>query len=437
MTLQLIAKQDIRAGMFIHSIEGSWLDHPFWRTKFLLTDPADVEALQSSGIEGVWIDPQRSAEPRQATQVRKDAELAAEPETPPLSISQAKLKSQPRRRVSHKPCSLADEAGRARNIIENSRAAVQNLFHDVRLGNAIALTDVLPIVDEISASVSRNPSALISISRLRSADEYTYMHSISVSAMMINLARHLGLEEGMMRDIGMAGLLHDVGKLEVPIDVLNKPGRLTDEEFSIMRTHSELGYESLRRAGGVSDMALDVCLHHHEKIDGSGYPNRLNGEEITFFSKMGAVCDVYDAMTSQRSYKEPWTPAEAISAMFSWKGHFDADILTGFIRSLGIYPVGSLVRLRSSHLALVIENNSSALTKPIVRVFFSLSERSPVMPRDVDLACCLDAIVSKEQPDDHCLVDWERDWHALAAKGKQPRMIRTSQPDPIRAYAAR
>jgi putative nucleotidyltransferase with HDIG domain len=253
------------------------------------------------------------------------------------------------------------------------------------------------------------------------------MHSLSVSAMMINLARHLGLEEDMMRDIGMAGLLHDIGKLEVPIDVLNKPGRLTDEEFSIMKTHSERGHETLRRAGSVPEMALDVCLHHHERIDGSGYPNRLNGDEMSLFSKMGSVCDVYDAMTSQRSYKPAWTPADAIAAMFSWKGHFDADVLTGFIRSLGIYPVGSLVRLRSEQLALVVENNPEALTKPTVRAFYSLASNGPVQVRDIDLEHSLDAIVSKEDPLQRGLMDWERDWQLLAAKGAQPRTVDPSQ----------
>jgi putative nucleotidyltransferase with HDIG domain len=401
--------------MFLSSIEGSWLAHPFWRSKFLLVNEADVEALKASDIEGIWIDASLS----EGLDLSPPASpvVSAEAAKQPLT---AKARS---RRPSQKRCSLADEAGRAKKIIDGSRGAVKKLFYDVRLGTAICLPDVLPIVDEISASVARNPSALISMTRLRSADEYTYMHSLSVSAMMINLARHLGLEEDMMRDIGMAGLLHDIGKLDVPIDVLNKPGRLTDEEFSIMKTHSERGHETLRRAGSVPEMALDVCLHHHERIDGSGYPNRLNGEEMSLFSKMGSVCDVYDAMTSQRSYKPAWTPADAIAAMFSWKGHFDADVLTVFIRSLGIYPVGSLVRLRSEQLALVIENNSEALTKPSVRAFYSLASNGPVQVRDIDLEHSLDAIVNKEDPLQQGLLEWERDWQLLAAKGAQPRML--------------
>jgi putative nucleotidyltransferase with HDIG domain len=329
--------------------------------------------------------------------------VSAEAAKQPLT---AKARS---RRPSQKRCSLADEAGRAKKIIDGSRGAVKKLFHDVRLGTAICLPDVLPIVDEISASVARNPSALISMTRLRSADEYTYMHSLSVSAMMINLARHLGLEEDMMRDIGMAGLLHDIGKLEVPIDVLNKPGRLTDEEFSIMKTHSERGHETLRRAGSVPEMALDVCLHHHERIDGSGYPNRLNGDEMSLFSKMGSVCDVYDAMTSQRSYKPAWTPADAIAAMFSWKGHFDADVLTGFIRSLGSTRSAVWCAFAPSSSRSSMENNPEALTKPTVRAFYSLASNGPVQVRDIDLEHSLDAIVSKE---DRCnrADDWERDW---------------------------
>src|SRR5690606_37008692 len=150
------------------------------------------------------------------------------------------------------------------------------------------------------------------------ADEYTYMHSVAVCALMAALARTLGLNEAEQREAATAGLLHDVGKMAIPIEILNKPGRLTDDEFRLIMTHPDAGYVMLMRGGLVPNVALDVCLHHHEKFDGSGYPHGLQGDGISLQARMGALCDVYDAVTSDRPYKKGWNPAEAIHRMAQW-----------------------------------------------------------------------------------------------------------------------
>ena len=168
------------------------------------------------------------------------------------------------------------------------------------MGKAIEAEAAAPLVEEISNSVMRNPGALISLARLKTADDYTFMHSVAVCALMIALARQLGLDEQQTRDAGMAGLLHDLGKAMIPMEILNKPGKLTDEEFALVKTHPEEGHKLLLAGIGISEMTRDVCLHHHEKVDGSGYPKRLNSETMSLFAKMGAVCDVYDAVTSNR-----------------------------------------------------------------------------------------------------------------------------------------
>ncbi len=231
------------------------------------------------------------------------------------------------------------------------------MFNEARLGHAIDAEHCRPLVAEISESVYRNPGALVSLARLKSADEYSYMHSVAVCALMVSLGRTLGLNEAQCREAGLAGLLHDMGKALMPLEILNKPGKLTDEEFALMRTHPERGHALLVEGGGAGEAVLDVCLHHHEKIDGSGYPHRLSGEPLTLIARMGAVCDVYDAITSNRPYKAGWDPAESIARMASWQGHFDATVFSAFVRSLGIYPTGSLVRLASGRLAVVVEQN--------------------------------------------------------------------------------
>ncbi len=200
----------------------------------------------------------------------------------------------------------------------------------------------------------------------------------------------------------MAGLLHDIGKMTIPDTVLNKPGKLTDREFQTMRGHPEAGARLL--AGqDVGQVALDVCLHHHEKIDGSGYPHGLAGDQISLFSKMAAVCDVYDAVTSDRSYKKGWDPAEAIRKMAEWsRSHFDERVFQAFVKTVGIYPSGSLVRLESGRIGIVMEQHGQSLLTPRVKVFFSARSGVPIEQTIVDLARLQgrDRIVARESPQD-------------------------------------
>ena len=204
--------------------------------------------------------------------------------------------------------------------------------------------------------------------------------------MMIALARELGMAEEQVREAGYSGLLHDVGKMAVPEVILNKPGRLSDEEFSVVKSHPEKGREILLRTGDVPNMVVDVCLHHHEKYDGSGYPHGLKSEDISVYARMGAICDVYDAITSNRPYKKGWGPAESLQKMAQWKGHFDPVLFQSFVKVVGIYPIGSLVRLKSQRLAVVIEQNEKTLLKPKVKIFFSILSSMPLPQSVVDLA---------------------------------------------------
>jgi putative nucleotidyltransferase with HDIG domain len=235
--------------------------------------------------------------------------------------------------------------------------------------------------------VLRNPGALISLARLKTADDYTYMHSVAVCGLMVSLARQLGLDEKEVREAGMAGLMHDLGKAVMPMAVLNKPGKLTDDEVDVIKSHPAEGHRLLLEGKSASAIVLDVCLHHHEKVDGSGYPDKLTGDEISLFAKMGAVCDVYDAITSNRPYKAGWDPAESIRKMTEWsKDHYDERVFQAFIKSIGIYPVGSLVKLGSGRLAVVIEQSEKSLLAPRVKAFFSTKAQTYIVPELIDLS---------------------------------------------------
>jgi HD-GYP domain-containing protein (c-di-GMP phosphodiesterase class II) len=290
------------------------------------------------------------------------------------------------------------ELRRAAAICRQGREAVANMFNEARMGRTVDTEAARALVEEVAASVERNAGALVSLARLKTKDDYTYMHSVAVCALMVALARTTDMSEAQCREAGMAGLMHDVGKAMMPLDLLGKPGKLTDEEWRMMRSHSERGHQLLLESATAPAAVMDVALHHHERFDGAGYPHGLAGEAISELSRMGAICDVYDAVTSNRPYKAGWDPAESIARMASWKGHFDRRLFTAFVHSLGIYPTGSVVRLESGRLAVVAEQNPEALLAPLVVVFFSTKSQLHVEPQRVDLSRqgCTDRIVARE-----------------------------------------
>jgi HD-GYP domain-containing protein (c-di-GMP phosphodiesterase class II) len=405
-TLKKIPVAQVRLGMYLHALEGAWIDHPFWKTQFVLKDSADLEKLRQSPVREVWIDAARGLDVAPATSealpgLRNDRPMptalastatraAASPAAPGVSTMAGS---------AQRADQLHDALAEAAQVCKRSRQAVTSMYAEVRLGKALDTAQCLPLVEEITDSVYRNPGALVSLARLKTADDYTYMHSVAVCALMVSLGQQLGLDEATCRDAGFAGLLHDLGKAKVPLEILNKPGKLTDEEFAVVRTHPALGLQLLEEGQGATAGAMDVCIHHHERVDGTGYPHRLSGDALSLLARMGAVCDVYDAITSNRPYKVGWDPAESVARMASWKGHFDDHVFRAFVRSLGIYPNGALVRLESGKLALVLAQNPQALTAPLVRVFYDTKQELPVPPKVVDLAkVATDKIVDREPP---------------------------------------
>lgn len=432
--LRRLSREDVRLGMFIHSLEGPWFDHPFWRTRFLLTDPADLQAIRDSGLAAIVVDESKSEvtapAPLKASLgdlLKDEIRQAAVAETPAAEAAPAEPKRpKPARPAAPRPaaapqpqekCSVAAEIDRAAETVERATRTVAQLLNEVRLGRPADVAKAVPVVEDITASVDRNPHALVSISRMRSKDEYTYYHSVAVCALMVNLARQMGHDEARAREAGLAGLLHDFGKVVVPDSVLRKPDALTALEFAMIREHTERGYQALR-ASGYSDVVADVCLHHHERMDGGGYPHGLKGDQISLEARMAAVCDVYDAVTSRRPYKPPVGPAESLAGMFQSEGHFDSAVLAAFIRSIGIYPVGSLVRLKSDRLALVVEQDGSDTMRPLVRVFYCIKTRARIPTHDVDLVRERDdAITSREEPVKWGFAAWDTQWTAILRAG--------------------
>jgi len=424
--LKRIQTRDLVLGMYVQEFCGSWMDHPFWRAKFLLKEPSDLARIRATSITELWIDTDRGQDVAAGTVTLTQEEVEARIDTDfsdlaAMHAMESTAAAQPRpapmappRRNA--PASMQDELRAAAAICSRGKDAVISMFSEARMGRAVDAAQAQRLAQEINDSVTRNPGALISLARLKTADDYTYLHSVAVCALMVALSRQLGLSEAHTRSAGLAGLLHDLGKAAVPIEVLNKPGKLTDEEFDMVRRHPVAGYEMLKEAGQVGAPVLDACRHHHEKMDGTGYPDRLAGEKISLIARMAAVCDVYDAITSDRAYKRGWDPSESLRRMAEWTGgHFDARVFQAFVKSIGIYPVGSLVRLVSGRLAVVTEQGSRSLVTPKVKVFYSTRSNLRIAPEIIDLGAvgCNDRIAAREDPAKWNFPDLNAMWSGL------------------------
>jgi putative nucleotidyltransferase with HDIG domain len=392
--LKTVAASSLRPGMFLHSLDRRWLDHPFWKNSFLLT-AIDIEKIVASGITSIVIDTDRGlscSEDDMGEPVDPFDEGSSTAQTGASQLLAATRTQLPRRPVG-------EEIEHAKRLFESASNEMKVVFQQARMGRAMSGASMMPLVKSIAASVMRNPYALTSVARLKHHDGYTYMHSVAVCALMTALARELELDEPGVLEAGVAGLLHDLGKALMPLAVLNKPGKLSVEEFEVAKKHSYDGWQMLQSAD-VSDGVLEVALHHHEKVNGRGYPHGLKDKAIPLLARMGAVCDVYDAVTSDRPYKSSWHPTQALRSMASWEGQFDKTILAAFVSTVGIYPVGSLVRLESGYLAVVLDQGNGSILTPTVKTFFSCKSNQPVFPQIVDLkkSKSADRIVAIEDP---------------------------------------
>lgn len=427
--LRTIKLDQLRLGMFVTKFEGSWFDHPFWRSKFMLSSAEELATLKQSNLEAIVIDTDKGL----------DIATAAPPPPPAptgrmrtaATFGQAKplapWRAPPPPRPSFDPMSreirtAEQEFGTASRVLGRSKRSVEKIFADSRLGAGVKIAKIEPVVEEISMSVLRNPHALASIVRFKNADDYTYMHSIAVCALMISFARFLKLDPALEREIGLAGLMHDLGMVAVDPEILATPGPLDATGMAAVRAHPAAGLAMLEQDGAVSDIVRAVCLEHHEKVDGTGYPAGLVGTGISLYARMAAICDVYDALTSDRPYRPAMDPAEALALMTEQSAHFDLELFSAFVRSMGIYPIGSLVKLESDRLAIVAEQNREDYTRPIVRAFYSTHLRKRVATEDIDLSSSYgaDKIVCREHPSSWQLDPWPVICAKLMGKGFKP-----------------
>lgn len=381
-----ISVSDVRLGMYIDSLCGSWIDHPFWKKSFLLDQQKDMDSLLVCGTKELWID----------TDLGVDVESAVAPEIP-LPDQAA---STPKKIEVEPPVILSDELKRARKIFTQGRVDITNMFKMACNKEEFRLDSALILVDEIRRSTARNQYAFLSLTRSKNKEDYLCLHSIANCALMIMLGRQMGMDHETIITIGLAGLLLDIGNVGLPVGLINKYGKLTQEEYNIVKTHPMRGLEILR-GHRLDNIILDVCLHHHERMDGKGYPDCLPVESLSVFARMAAICDAYDSLISDSYHRKGISPARAIRELAKHQeGQFDKEVFHAFIKTVGIYPFGTLVKLKSGRAAIVEEQSKKSLSAPIVRVFFSTKINEPILQEWIDLSKVQDAIASVEEADE-------------------------------------
>ena len=377
MAIKRVLVTDLKPGMFIHDLNCGWFEHGFLRPKFLLRSDGQIQKIRSQGIETVDIDTSRGEDVADApTREEIDRGLGHE-----LRASASEGTALAPARVPQRV-----EVVEARRILGEAVGVVTGLLHDIRLGRQLEPAKARPLVKAMHASITRNPGALHSLARIKAADTYTFEHSVSICALLVSFSRALGMDAATVEEAGLGGLLHDIGKMKIPNEILNKPGKLTEDEFAVMKSHAVLSREILSTVPGISGMVIQIAGEHHEKVGGGGYPLGIAGESISQIGRMTAIADVYDALTSTRVYRKGLEPTAVMKRLLEWSGsHLDHDLVQRFIRTLGIYPVGSLVRLASGRLAVVVEQGEDLL-HPIIRIVYDSGRKLRLQPRDLDLA---------------------------------------------------
>jgi putative nucleotidyltransferase with HDIG domain len=367
--LRKIHIDQARAGMFVAKLACDWTSHPFWLSRFLIRDQQHLQLLRQEGIHEFYIDTSRGVD------------IAA---TAPATPAEPRVSPPPAARITP----LNQELARAREIIARTEAITRHLLNDARIGQTLNLDPLRAVCGELAGSLDRNALALKMVAHLYHKDEYTFQHCISVGLLLMILHHYLGSPPPIIIEVGLGGILHDIGKTRVPGHILNKPGPLDAQEREQMKAHVLFSRHILDENGIDSPIIRAIALQHHERFDGSGYPQGLAGSALSDYGQQTAIIDIYDALTSDRCYHKGIAAPAAIKRIFEWsrQGQFAPRCVRDVVRCFGIYPPGTLVRLQSGKLAIVQQHDSDDLTRPEVLVFFDTRQNQRLKPETLNLA---------------------------------------------------
>jgi len=365
---------ELEIGMYVSRVDRPWLDTPFMFQGFRIRTDHDIETLDRY-CEHVFID-----------ESKVDDQPAYEPlltfGTLPLTEEMKAIPGLPKQRVAYADTApIEKEMSRARDTKHALGLVVENLVGDIQVDKKIDVSTMGTAVDDMVQSVIRNPDALLWLTKLRSVDNYAYDHAIDTSVLAVMFGRHLGLPREQLQELGLTGLLFDIGKIKLPPQLLSKPGKLTDEEFALVKQHVDFSIEILNQSSGVSERVIDGVRHHHERHDGHGYPRGILGGDIPIFARIIAIVDCFDAITSPRPYRSAISSHHAIRQMYEWRDtEFQAPLYEQFIQCLGVYPTGTIVELSSGEVAIVVAQNRTRRLRP--RVMLILDDEKVAFTRN-------------------------------------------------------
>lgn len=364
--------------MYVAELDRPWRETPFLFQGFYIESQADIEKIRSY-CQHVFVDLPNEAGARVPRQNPQDRAVE-------LEILKNNARAHYRNKAYLDAVTLEDELSPAQEVYAESQALIGNIMEDARIGRSIDSPSARKHVAALTQSVIRNPDALVCLAQLKSQDEYTVQHSLRVCILSLAFGRYLGVPEHGLHDLGLGALLHDIGKSKVPLDVLNKPERLTEREFAIMRTHVPAGVKIVESLPHIPRTALEIIGGHHERYSGQGYMRGLQGREIGNAAMIAAIVDCYDALTSDRVYQAAISSHQALKQMYTWRDReFEGRLIEHFIQCMGIYPIGSVVELTTGHIGVVTTVNRTRYLRPqIVLVLNGDKQKYPTV-RSIDL----------------------------------------------------
>lgn len=335
-------------------------------------DDEAIQYLIKQGVISVKVDTSKKLE-------KNDSSLSiSEKSTKPVE----KVKPKPRKKQFH------TRFVEAKNIFNEAKKMQSKVLSDIQKGNAIDPQPIAQLTNQSIDAIFENPDALACVINIRCKDEYLLEHSVSVSILIAIFARFLKFEREIVEQLAIGAFLHDVGKIKIPDEILNKPGKLTAKEFEIMKSHVVHSQEIVDKTENLSTISRSIVAAHHEKLNGKGYPTGCTADKLSIYQRMITICDIFDALCAHRVYKKGIAQIKAFMILreLGQSGELDVELVDQFIKCLGVYPIGSLVKLTSNRLAIVDTRNPDLPTKPKVKAFFSLRQNTFIETREIDLA---------------------------------------------------
>jgi len=372
-----IPVEDLEIGMYVSRLDRPWTETDFLLQGFLIESPETIDSLRAQcdfvyiETKSQFLHPSRARFERRSEKhglfARKKQNARSTSRSSESGASKTDKASQKaRKKTSYiNKVPIETEFPEAKKSYGYAKLTAKNIMDGIRIGRTIDMNESRLVVNRVVDSIIRNSNALVWLTKLKNKDEYTAEHSLNVCILSAAFARHLGLDEDEIRKIGLCGLLHDVGKAKIPLEVLNKPGRFTDEEFEIMKMHPLYGRDLLMSLSDSDTAAIDVAYNHHERIDEMGYPRGLKSHQIPYYSRIIAITDTYDAITSSRCYDQGRSSMDALDIIYKNKGRqFDEELAIEFIKCIGIYPPGSIVEMSNGEVGIIIASNQESKLRP-------------------------------------------------------------------------